>query len=298
MKIEFATLPTGGEPKWNGRCFVIGEKLARVVSYSSNVDGWDDGLTELHESEAGDGQHPIDVASRKVAIDSLRDFGFPEDGALLEVGCSSGFLLRDLKHEFPKADIVGTDIALGALERLGNTLDGVPLVQMDLLQCDFNPNQFDAVVAINVLEHIEDDVGALAAMARILKPGGLLIIEVPQGPGTYDLYDAWLRHFRRFTRKELLSKIASSGLRTERSGFLGFVPYPPFWIVKKLRRLRFGACGERARTVESMVRQSIKTTRRSRVLAAALAIENALREWVRFPIGIRCVAVARKPTAI
>jgi SAM-dependent methyltransferase len=203
-----------------------------------------------------------------------------------------------LKREFPKADIVGTDIALGALERLGNTLDGVPLVQMDLLQCDFKPSQFDAVVAINVLEHIEDDLGALAAMARLLKPGGLLILEVPQGPGIYDFYDAWLRHFRRFTRKELLSKIASSGLRTEWNGFLGFVPYAPFWIVKKIRRLRFGSRGEHAPSIESMVRESIKTTRRSKVLAAALAIENALRGRFQFPIGIRCVAVARKPTSV
>jgi SAM-dependent methyltransferase len=296
--IEFAPLPTGAVPKWDGRRFVIENSSARVVAYSSNLEGWDDDLTELHESEAGDGQHPIDVASRKLAVNSLRDFSFPENGAVLEVGCSSGFLLRDLQREFPNADIVGADIALGALERLGATLAGIPLVQMDLLQCDLKSNQFDAVVAINVLEHIEDDLAALTAMARLLKPGGLLILEVPQGPKLYDYYDAWLRHFRRFTRKEILSKIASAGLRTERSGFLGFLPYGAFWIVKTIRRFRFGPRGERAPSIESMVRESIKTTRKSRALILAFAIENALRRRFHFPIGIRCVAVARKPTVI
>lgn len=213
----------------------------------------------------------------------------------MEVGCSSGFLLRDLKREFPDAEIIGVDIALRALQRLGKTLDGIPLVQMDLLQCDFKPDQFDAIVAINVLEHIENDLGALAAMAKLLKPGGVLILEVPQGPSIYDYYDAWLRHFRRFTRAELVAKITSAGLKTEWSDFLGFVPYAPFWMVKKLRRLRFGPRGERAPSVEAMVRKSIKTTNSSKLLATALAVEGVLRGRVRFPTGIRCVAVARKP---
>ena len=294
MKIEFAPLASGEQATWDGRRFVIGQKAARVLAYSSNVEGWDDKLTELHESEAGHGQHPIDVASRKTAVDSLRSFGFPSEGTLLEVGCSSGFLLRDLKREFPNAEIVGADIALGALERLGKTLDGVPLVQMDLLQCDFRPAQFDAVVAINVLEHIEDDLRAIAAMARLLKPGGMLILEVPQGPSIYDYYDAQLRHFRRFTREELIAKITSAELRMEWSGFLGFVPYAPFWIVKKLRRLRFGPRGERAPSIEAMVRKSIKSTSTSKLLAIAMAVEGVLRGRVRFPTGIRCVAIARK----
>lgn len=116
--IEFPLLPSGEKPIWDGKVFRIGDRVTRVLAYSTNFAGWDDNLTELHEIEAGDGAHPIDVASRISALNSIQDAGFPQDGSILEVGCSSGFLLRDIKKAFPQANIVGADIVVKPLERL------------------------------------------------------------------------------------------------------------------------------------------------------------------------------------
>jgi SAM-dependent methyltransferase len=291
--IDFPALPSGETPVWDGTLFQWGDRSSRVVAYSSNFAGWDDDLTALHEVEAGDGQHPIDAASRSAAIDALRRFGFPLNGTVLEIGCSSGFLLRDLKREFPDAEIVGADIVVKPLERLGASLPGVPLVQMDMLQCPLVERQFDALVALNVLEHIEDDEAALGKMARLLKPGGILVLEVPQGPDLYDYFDAYLRHFRRYSRQEVVAKIAASGLQLQAFSFIGFVPYLPFWMVKKLNRIRFGKHGERSPGMEEMVRKEIKTTARSRTLELAFAVEKALSGKIPFQSGIRCAAVAR-----
>lgn len=293
--IKFPPLSTGERPVWNGDGFAVGQRVVPVLAYSSNVEGWDEGLTSLHEAEAGDGQHPIDVTSRKAAVEALRRFGFPSNGTLLEVGCSTGFLLHDLKREFPDAELVGADIDLQALGRLGKSLPGVPLIQMDLLQCRMTERQFDAIVALNVLEHIEDDCGAIVQMAKLLKPGGVLVVEVPQGPKLYDYYDAYLRHFRRYSREELVAKLSDAGLLLERSGFIGVLPYLPFWMVKKLNRLRFGPRGEKTSDVEGMVRNQIKRTKRSKMFELLLSIENAFSVRVRFPLGIRCTAVARAP---
>lgn len=293
--INFPVLPSGENPVWDGACFQLGERSLRVLAYSWNFAGWDDELTELHEAEAGDGRHPIDVASRNAVVDALRLYGFPTDGAVIEVGCSSGFLLQDLRQEFPHAEIVGADIVVKPLERLAESLPGVPLVQMDLLQCPLGERQFDAVVAVNVLEHIEDDRAALEKMAGILKPGGILVLEVPQGPDLYDYYDTYLRHFRRYSKKDLLAKIAASGLQLQKIDFLGFVPYLPFWVVKKLNRLRFGLRGEKSFNIEKMVRDQIKATARSRALDFAFAIDKVLSRKFSFPQGIRCVAVSRAP---
>ena len=293
--IDFPVLPSGEKPIWDGKRFQLGERVTRVLAYSSNFTGWDDELTELHEVEAGDGQHPIDVASRNAALDALRRYGFPTNGAVLEIGCSSGFLLHDLRQEFPHAEIVGADIVVKPLEHLGESLPGVPLMQMDLLQCPLGDRQFDAVVALNVLEHIEDDTVALEKMARLLKPGGILVLEVPQGPNLYDYYDAYLRHFRRYRKKELLTKIITAGLELKETDFLGFVAYLPFFIVKKLNRLRFGQRGEKSFKIEEMVRKEIKATARSKTLEFVFAIEKALSGKISFPMGIRCTAISRAP---
>jgi ubiquinone/menaquinone biosynthesis C-methylase UbiE len=292
--IDFPVLPSGEKPVWDGECFQLGGRSVRVLAYSSNFAGWDDDLTVLHEVEAGDGQHPIDIASRSTAIDALRSYGFPIHGAVLEIGCSSGFLLHDLRQAFPHAEIVGADIVVKPLERLGESLPGVQLVQMDVLQCPLRGQQFDAVVALNVLEHIEEDGAALEKMARLLKPGGILVLEVPQGPNLYDCFDAYLRHFRRYSKKDLLAKIAASGLQLQKIAFLGFVPYLSFWVVKNLNRLRFGLRGEKSPRIEELVREQIKITAKSKILEFAFSIEKALVRKISFPVGIRCTVVARQ----
>ena len=291
--IEFPLLPSGEKPVWDGKRFQLGGRSTRVLPYSSNFAGWDDDLTELHEVEAGDGQHPIDIASRNAAVDALRLYGFPTDGAVLEIGSSSGFLLHALRQQFPCAEIVGSDIVVKPLERLGESLPGVPLVQMDLLQCPLKERQFDAVVALNVLEHIEEDGMALEKIARLLKPGGILVLEVPQGPNLYDYYDAYLRHFRRYSKKDLIAKITAAGLQPKKINFLGFIAYLPFFIVKKLNRLRFGLRGEKSPKIEKWFAKQIKTTARNKTLEFAFAIEKTLSRKISFPQGIRCTVVAQ-----
>jgi len=295
--IDFPALASGETPFWDGQTFQIGQRTSRVLAYSTNPTGWDETLTALHEAEAGDGAHPIDLASRHAAIDALRRHRFPEDGALLEIGCSSGFLLRDLKRAFPNAEIVGSDVFLELLERLGRSLPGLPLVQMDLLQCPIRGGQFDAVVALNVLEHIESDTTALLRMAELLKPEGILVLEVPQGPNLYDLYDAYLKHFRRYSKQEVVAKCSSSGFKPIEVKFLGFVPYIPFWLMKKLNRLRYGKRGERALRLQELVRGQIKTTADSKLLRLAFLVEKALCTRISAPIGIRCTLVARASDA-
>lgn len=294
--IEFPPLPSGQNPLWDGEAFQVDGQSSRVVVYSSNYSGWDDDLTDLHETEAGQGGHPMDLASRKSALDALRRHGVPERGRLLEIGCSTGFMLSDIKRAYPHAEIVGADIGVKALERLSQTLHGVPLIQMDLLQCPLPANTFDAIIALNVLEHIGDDQTALQNMANLLKPGGKLILEVPQGPQLYDYYDAHLRHFRRYSRASLVARVESVGLQTLESGFVGFLSYIPFFLMKKLSRFRYGIKGERCSTsVEKMVRNNIKATSTSKALDLAFLLDAAIGKCLPLPFGIRCTAVATRP---
>jgi len=295
--MDWPASPSGGDVVWDGKAFRTGAGRTRVLSCSENLTGWDDELTDLHEIEAGLGTHPIDRASRRNAIEMLRAMGVGANATILEVGCSSGFFLQDLLHAFPGAEIVGADTIRTALERVGASLQGVPLLQMDLLCCPLPGGQFDAVVALNVLEHIESDSLALSKIATLLKPGGVFVVEVPQGPGLFDSYDALLRHVRRYSRAELFAKVRDAGLNIERATSLGFVPFPLFYAVKKISRLRYGVHGERSRDYESNVRAQIRSTSRNVLLEAAFAVEERVRPLGRFLPGIRCTAVARKPVS-
>ena len=80
----------------------------------------------------------------------------------------------------------------------------------------------DAAVLGEVLEHIEDDRGALAAVANVLKPGGVLAVSVPANPEHFGPSDRWAGHVRRYTRERLRDAVASAGFTVERCDAWGF----------------------------------------------------------------------------
>ncbi len=74
----------------------------------------------------------------------------------------------------------------------------------------------DAVVAFDVLEHIEDDEAAVREIHRVLRPGGLALIAVPADPRLWSAHDEAVGHVRRYTRPELVDLFARNGFTVER----------------------------------------------------------------------------------
>src|SRR5436190_884124 len=215
-------------PGWTGTQFAVGNETHRVLQYDQAESHWSAELTEMHEAEAGS-THPIDIASRNLAIETVRSFGGPEP-VILDTGCSSGFLVRDLHRVFPEAAIIGADYIAAPLIGAAERLPGIPLIQFDLRKCPLPDASVDVVTALNVLEHIDDDELALRQIFRILRPGGFAHIEVPAGPGLYDIYDEQLMHHRRYRRSELLERARRAGFSIVRSTHLGVFVYPAFWF--------------------------------------------------------------------
>lgn len=286
----FPAPPGSAEPpQWTGAGFRLGDRVVPLLEYSDNGEGWSDDLTQLHEEAAGD-SHPIDTASRNDALAQLAARFGDREFTLLEVGCSSGFMLKELRRRFPKATIIGADVIRDALYALADENPGIPLLRFDLVKCPLPSDSCDAVVMLNVLEHISDDAGALAQTYRILKPGGVAVIEVPAGPHLYDAYDKALLHFRRYRLSELTEKLERAGFAVERRSHLGFFLYPAFAAVKRRNQRRLGE----QTNLDEIVKTQASRTSKSKLLSLAVSLETALGKLVSYPTGIRCLAVARK----
>lgn len=288
---EFAwpALPSGEVPVWTGKHFEVGGRKTPFLSYSENSAGWDDDLTSLHNRESAGGNHPIELTSRHNAVEGLKANLSKPITRILEIGSSGGFLLNDLRRAFPAAMIVGSDVAPGALAEIAREQPGTPLIQLDILACPLPAESFDAIVALNVLEHIEDDREALLQMARLLRPGGVILLEVPAGPLLYDAYDRQLHHFRRYRMSELTEKVAGAGLKLASKTHVGFLVYPAFAAVKLVNRLR-----SKSLEGKDVVAQSIRQSRQSPLLNWVFGVERRLFGTVSWPVGIRCLVIARK----
>jgi SAM-dependent methyltransferase len=279
-------------PIWTGTEFRLDGTSRRVLAYDTGPSGWSQELYELHQ-EHSPGDHFIDVASRRHALDQLARHLPQADATILEIGCSGGYFLRELAEARPKAELIGADYTLGALDVLGRTLPGIPLLQFDLTQCPLPDASVDAVVLLNVFEHIERDDTAMAQVFRILRPGGIMVAEVPAGPALYDVYDQQLMHCRRYAMAGFRRLVEQAGFVTIERSHLGFWVYPAFWLTKKLNRLRPPRSTE---TAAARVETAMRTTRRGGGLGHGLMRSEAwLRPILYLPFGIRCLITARKP---
>jgi SAM-dependent methyltransferase len=275
------------EPTWNGHEFVIGQSTVPVLEYSENFEGWSDDLTQLHEEAAGE-HHPIDVASRARAIKEIQKHGREGHKVIMDIGCSSGFLLKDISKTFPDDAIIGADVVKAPLIKLSKELQNIPLIRFDLLQCPLPPQSVDVIVMLNVFEHIGADVSAMERAYELLKPGGLLVVEVPAGPSLFGPYDEELHHFRRYTSSELNRKLRSVGFRIADKSHLGFLLFPIFALVKlKDKYLR-------KQSNNDVVKRQAASTRNNTLMDILMKIEVRYLSGISLPFGIRVTMTAVK----
>ena len=107
--------------------------------------------------------------------------------------------------------------------------------QADILSLPFPDECFDGVITLDVLEHLPDDVSALAELRRVLKVGGLLLLNVPAFPCLWSRHDLANGHQRRYRRRELRAKLQGAGYTVEQSFYWNWVAFVPVLILRKLR---------------------------------------------------------------
>jgi SAM-dependent methyltransferase len=254
---------------------------------------WSEDLEELHAEETRD--HFIDVWTRRAMLERLGPL--PAGGVIVDLGCSTGYLLQDLRAAYPDARLVGVDLIESGLRTAHEVVPDARLLQADVCALPLEDASVDAAMSANLLEHVPDDTAALAELYRVLAPGARGVLVVPAGPGSYDYYDRFLGHERRYRRGELAGKARRVGLEVLEDAHLGSVLFPAFWLVKQRnRRLHEHLQGE---ALKARVASDIAGTRDTPIGHLACRLERELlSRGVRLPFGIRGLTVVRRPEVL
>jgi len=138
---------------------------------------------------------------------------------VLDAGAGQGTM--SIRLERLGYEVTSTDVSHAAVELLRGRLSG-PVADASITNLPFDDESFDGAVLGEVLEHIDDDRGALTELARVLRPGGVLAVSVPANPSLYGTSDEWAGHVRRYTRPALIEACTSAGLTVHRCLGWGF----------------------------------------------------------------------------
>ncbi len=165
-------------------------------------------------------------------------------GRILEIGSGIGniseFLLKN-NTQVSLSDF-RADYCTVLKKKFGDSPNLENIYEMDFSIGDFKLKYpgllaaFDTVVALNVVEHIEDDVLALINAKTLLKKNGKMIVLVPAGEWLYNELDKELGHFKRYNKKSLLGLFESVGLRMESLRYFNSMAIPGWWIAGNLQQ--------------------------------------------------------------
>lgn len=221
------------------------------------------------------------VGRRRLFRAHIEALGLPADAAILDVGTSTGTNLRLLK-EMGFTRYRGLDPSPDAIRWCADK--GLGTVDQGTVLAIPHPDAtFDLVLATDIIEHVDDDVGALAELRRVLKPGGTLLLTVPAFPSLWGLQDEVAHHKRRYRAGPLLERVARAGLACRESYHFNFLLFAPIWLARQLIRL----LGIR---LES--ENQVNTPALNGILKAVFSLDVALARVLRPPFGVSILAIA------
>ena len=185
---------------------------------------------------AHDSTHWWYRARRDILRDYLTRYGaLPADARILEIGCGTGHNLPMLS-QFGAVEAIEIDPAARAIAsaRLGRPVGEAPLPALPGVA----RGAYDLVAVLDVVEHIEDDVAALAAMRSLLKPGGKILIAVPAHQWLWSAHDVVNHHHRRYSKATLRAAIDAAGLRATKLRWFNSLLFPLAAAARIVGRLR------------------------------------------------------------
>ena len=171
---------------------------------------------------------------RRVLERAIARLGLPAQARILDAGCGSGRNMVDLAHhgEVTGVELSHTSVELARDRGVGEVLSG------SVMDMPFDDASFDLSVSLDVIEHLEDDVGALHELRRVTKPGGALLVTVPAYQWLWSGHDEINHHHRRYNRRTLLAAAQSGGWQLDSSAHFNSLLLPVAILLRALERFK------------------------------------------------------------
>lgn len=222
------------------------------------------------------------VGRRGLALRLLRKYVQVDQPRILDLGCGTGVVLRELGAW---ARPVGFDMSGQALAYCRRRSIRT-LVQGDGEKLPFGAGTFDAIVGLDIFEHIEDDRAAFVEAFRVLRPGGVLVLSVPAFRLLWGPHDVALHHHRRYRAAEIRDRLVAAGFLPVQVSYSVFFLFPIVVMWRLFEKLKRGPAKASLVGVPDWV---------NRTLIGIQNLEASIIERGRLPWGSSVVAVGRKP---
>lgn len=199
---------------------------------------------------------------------------------ILDVGCGTGANLEMLA-EFGSAE--GVDVSDDALEfcrKKGLT------VQKGLAETlPYTDETFDISTALDVIEHLDDDIAGLKEMHRVTKTGGYTLIFVPAFMWLWGVQDDISNHRIRYTKKQIVERVEKAGFKVERATYANFTFFAPILGGRTLMKIT---------GLKPESENNVNISALNGIFGKIFSAERFLLEKMDFPFGVSTVIVARK----
>jgi len=222
------------------------------------------------------------VARRKLLKSFLSAINVPVNTLTLDVGCGTGANLRTLASA--GLHVVGLDRSIYAL-RATKGKGGFPLLAADVSHLPIKTRSVGLVIAMDILEHLEDDAEAILESYRVLNKEGILILTVPAFEFLWGIQDNVTGHQKRYSKKEITNKLEKAGFKIIKASYFNFFLFFPILMARRLMRLM-------GLTIRS--ENEVNFPLLNFFLKTIFSVEPYIVRYFSFPFGVSIFCIAKK----
>lgn len=221
------------------------------------------------------------VGRRRLALRLLKQHSRASKPDVLDLGCGTGVVLRELSTWANPTGLDMSDLALGFCRQ--RTLHR--LVRGDGSQLPLQDGTMDAIIGLDIFEHIEDDVAAFSEAYRVLRPGGVLVLSVPAFRSLWGPHDVALMHHRRYRASEVRQRLTDAGFVVRRATYSVFFLFPIVVVWRLFEKRKKGPAKASLVTLPKWLNSTLITLQN---------LEASLLSSVNLPWGSSVIAVAER----
>lgn len=200
---------------------------------------------------------------------------------IMDIGCGTGMMLEEIKNKF-SITAIGIDNSEEAVRF--SKKRGLNIILSSAEKIEQNSESIDLIMALDLIEHIENDIASLKEFNRVLKKNGYVLLTVPAFNCLTSAHDVINEHKRRYQLGELKNKVEEAGFKVIKISYYNSLLFLPILIVKVIKKI----------TIDKHDHLKKENYIVNAVLNKIFSSETFLLKYFDLPIGASIICLAKK----